>query len=132
VCLLAGCSGNTAPELLTINGLDVDDLPNFASDAPPELTAEAGETFVITLEIRDRQGDVVKAWWPWAPPGWDFVPEETSGTWVVPDDAFVSGMKLVLEDDHPRDPEVRVIDLPIAAYGVWDTGGADTADDTGF
>lgn len=104
--LLMGCGdprplANDPPRLLSLNGQAVLD-PN----APiAMLTPTEGDELPMVLEIVDPEGDPVTVWFPAAPPGLDFEPDETEGIWhYTEDDTLWVTLDLVLWDEHPDEP----------------------------
>ena len=104
---------NEPPRLVRYNGLDFDTLWQLRN--PPELLAEAGEDFIIELEVRDPEGDAFRIWFPRAPPGLEFDPDETQGVWHVPEDPsnFMNGLQVVLEEVGREFPRNENYWLPV-------------------
>lgn len=116
--LLAGCGPglfqNSPPRLKAVNGVEVTRLGGVPS-GDPRLRYTPGTVFEIALDIQDREGNDVSVWWPDSPRGWRFPSEATVGEWDVPPEAEILDWQftVVLEDDHPRDPQTATWRVPL-------------------
>ena len=129
ICVGCGFAGNSPPKLVSVNGVQHHPWWGF-QDLAGALVAVPGEPFTITLEVRDREGDEVRVWWPSAVPGLTTDPSALEVVWDVPEDpADDAGFYVVLEDLHPRSPRSSGYEIPITWVSRWDTG-LDTAWDT--
>ncbi len=110
---LGGCGNpivNDPPELVGVNGRGADADGFWFLDAPE------GEVVRIELEISDPEGQDISVWWPYGPPGLDFEPDETAGTWARTSelDLDTRQLTLVLEDTG-RDIGLSEWSISIAA-----------------
>lgn len=124
---LAGCGvgpfENDPPRLVSANGVEHHRMFGFPQ-LDPAFEAIPGEDFALTLEIDDPEGMDVRVWWPWAPGGFEFDPDATSGVWHVPAEPEpFYGVRVLLEDTHPRDPQVAEFFIPLWFWLDGDTGG---------
>ena len=123
LCVGCGFAGNSPPKLVSVNGVAYHPWWGF-QDFTGALEAVPGEPFTITLEVRDREGDEVRVWWPSAVPGLTADPSALEVVWDVPEDpADDAGFYVVLEDLHPRSPRSSGYEIPITWFGRWETGG---------
>lgn len=123
--LLVGCDAdlftNNPPVLLSFNGYDFTRRQQYLYPPPESLHFEQGETLELSAEIRDPEHQDVRIWWPWAPQGWEFDPDGTTGVWQVPEDYndWPRAM-MILEDTNRRNPRASSYWIPL-----W-------TDDTGY
>lgn len=105
ILLLTGCGPglfqNSAPRLVTVNGVEVNRLTGIQT-GDPRLYFTPGELFEIELEIKDQEGHDVSVWWPNSPRAWRFPSDETEGDWQVPpaEELLDWQFIVVLEDNH--------------------------------
>lgn len=123
-------SGNNPPRFQSLNGREVKYLFGFAYLSNPEeiLTASAGETITIEIEVTDSNGDDIELLFPKAPAGWEFDSSERSGVWHVPEDplSYYYSLQALAIDEHGAS-DILYFDYGIG--GFWDTGLWDTAFD---
>ena len=96
--LLTGCIqvvGNQPPTLTKVNG------KRHVRGERWFLLDVAGESEVrLELEVHDPEGHDVLVWFPRAPAGLDFAPEDHAGTWHLDEVQIgVEELWVVLEDD---------------------------------
>lgn len=122
--LACGAFQNTAPILVSVNGVLLDRSGYLPPD--PALTYTPGETLPLRLEVDEPDRDRFRVWWPYAPGGLDFLPDDTEGTWAVhPEQPDVTGLIVLIVDDHPQTPRSAAWTLTLYAEG-YEPGG-DTA-----
>ena len=103
---------NDPPRLISVNGVDLQSAWRYGYTRP-ELTVQEGVDFEIDMEIRDPEGHDFRIWFPNAPVGLEFDPDETTAVWRNPDRTFLLDVQLVMEDLHPRNPQISTEYLPI-------------------
>lgn len=118
ILALAGCFGlfpfrNEPPELISVNGLAVEDEQVTLGAVDP------GGEVPLSLVVDDPEGDGVRIWFPLSLGEVDFDPDARDGVWTVPLQAEGAlGLSVVLEDD--RDPPAR------SAWTLWFQGPSDS------
>ncbi len=120
-----GAFGNSAPDLVSINGQPITYLFGVPIGVPT-LQGAVGADLPITLDIRDTEGDDVRVWFPRAPEGLSFAADDTAGVWRIPSDppARYLQLEIVLDDQNEFDPRQSEYSVPLSISGL-DTG--DTA-----
>jgi hypothetical protein len=117
---ISGCDGNNTPRILSFNGREVKTDFWGNTSVSGTWSFAPGDVLPFSVEVLDPDGDDTQLWWPKAPPGFDFPPDGTTGTWAVPDDFDVGWwvFYLVVVDDAPE-PAGRTLQV---TYGDGDTG----------
>jgi hypothetical protein len=125
--LLLACNPfeNNAPKLQSVNGEEYHLFFGFADDSV--FLVEPGTDVEVVVDAKDPEGRDLRIWWPLAPAGWEFDPDETTGVWHVPEDPLpVWSVELLIQDTNKHDPRISRYDVPFHIDGFdsgIDTGG---------
>ena len=91
--VLAGCGpSNAPPKFLSFNGLEARKIPfDEVYGLNQSIRIEPGTPFDMSVEVEDPEGREVEIWVPYAPPGFDFPPDGTTGSWDATTDELEDG-----------------------------------------